>query len=367
MEFKIAKDELMRGIATVERAARAKESMPELEGIQLTAEEGRLRLVATDLELAIKCYVSADVATPGQAVLNGKVFGQIVRKLGGEDVSFRTDAAGVAVIQSGKSKFTVHTMAHDQYPALPPVDDEAMLRVTQKQLREMVRRTIFATSVDDSRPFLTGVLVEVDQEEIRLVATDSSRLAFHRGRLLEPSEKSTSAIIPVRTLTEIMRLLGDTDAQVLFSLSPGQAVFQLDGVQVISRVIDGQFPDYARAMQGTQESKFVVDRHTLLAAVERVALIVTRSAPVIRFTLEGDLLSLSAREAEVGDAFEELEVESLGPDGAAAYQARFISEMLKAVDCEKVRVELGEGLRQGRLVGVGEDDYTYIVMPVRVG
>lgn len=369
LEFVCQRDELVRGVSIVERAATAKESSMEiLEGIYVKAEGDRLLLVATDLEMSIECYVPARVIQEGAAVLSSKVFGQIVRKMAGDQVAYRTQDARVAQIRSGRSEFSIHTMAEDDFPALPEIDDDEMLAVSQGTLRRLIRHTSFAAAVDDSRPFLTGVFIEAEGDEVRLVATDSSRLAFRKGKLLRETTKPRSGIVPVRTLTELTRILeADEESVVEFSITPSQALFRLPDVRMISRVIDGQFPDYRRVFPSQQPTKLRLSRGELLAAVERVALVARRSTPVVRLSVSGDQLVLTSREADVGQAYEELAVVKEGEDNQTAYQARYLIDALRAMDSEEVVVGLGEGLRQGSIVPVGDDDYLYIVMPVRVG
>lgn len=368
MEFVCQRDELVRGISIVERAATSKESMEILEGILVKAEGDHLLLVATDLEMSIECHVPARVVHEGAAVLSSKVFGQIVRKLAGDEVTYRTDEGGVAQIRSGRSEFSIHTMVEDDFPSLPEIDDEEMLSISQGALRRLIRHTSFAAAADESRPFLTGVFIEAEGDEIRLVATDSSRLAFRKGKLRNETNELRSGIVPVRTLTELMRILeADEDEMVDFLIAKSQAVFRMTGVQVISRVIDGQFPDYRRVFPGDQPTKLRLDRSEFLSAVERVALVARRSTPVVRLAVSGDSLALSSREAEVGQAYEELAVTKEGDDTQTAYQARYLVDALRAMDADEIELGLGEGLKQGSIVPVGDDDYLYIVMPVRVG
>lgn len=368
LEFVCQREELLRGISIVERAATSKESMQILEGIYIRAEGDHLHLAATDLELSIECDVPATVVQQGEAVLGSKVLSPIVRKLVGDQLVYRTSESGVAQIESGPSHFTVHTMVADEFPALPEVESTGLWRISQGELRRLIRHTAFAAATDDSRPFLTGVFVEVEQDEIRLVATDSSRLAFRRGKLLEETDRPRSGIVPVRALSELMRILDDDDdAVVEFEITESQAVFRAAGVQMISRVIEGQFPDYRRVLATDQPTRFRLDRTQLLAAVERVALIARRSTPVVRLAVKGETLSLSSREAEVGQAYEELTVVKEGEDLETAYQARFLTEVLRAMDSDQVEVGLGDGLRQGSITPVGDENYVYIVMPVRVG
>lgn len=358
----------MRAIDTVERAAVPKEGHEQLEGIYIKAEGNRLILFATDLEISIEAHVEADVDVGGEAVLESKVFGQIVRKLSGEHVTYDTDSSGIVAIKSGRSNFSLHPMALEQYPDMPQVDERPVWTIDQASVRRMIRKTIFAVAKDDSRPYLSGSLVEVDGDEIRIVSTDSSRLAFHRGEFPGRVDQLTSAIIPSRTLSELVRVLSDDEEATLeFSLTPREVLFRLPNVRIISRVIEGRFPDYSRALDDIQVYRMVVDRRALLDAVERVALIAKRSAPVIRFTLEQGILTLTAREADVGEAVESIEVEHETEDGHASYQARFLMDVLKVMESDRVKFEFGEGLQQGRVIGLDEQNYTYIVMPVRVG
>ncbi|MFS8572174.1 MAG: DNA polymerase III subunit beta [Clostridia bacterium] len=368
MDFVCQRDDFARGITTVERAVSTKDNMPILEGIYIRAHQDGLQLIATDLEMSIECSVPARVEREGAAVLSGKVLGQIVRKFAGSEVTYRTAENGVAELASGRSRFSVHTMPEDEFPALPEVDDEEMWRIPQGALRRMIRHTAFASAADESRPFLTGVLIEVDGDELRLVATDSNRLAFHKGKLSQGAVQPRSGIVPVRALVELMRILdADEDSEVEFVVSHSQAVFRAPGVQMISRVIEGQFPDYRRVFPGQQPTRLRVDRAELLAAVERVSLIARRSTPVVRLSVSGNNLSLTSREAEVGHALEELAVVKEGDDQEAAYQSRYLAEALRAMDSDEVEVGLGHGLRQGSIAPVGDENYLYIVMPVRVG
>lgn len=368
MRFTCEQSDLAHGIATVERAVSSRDNMPILEGIFIEAEGDRLKLIATDLEMSVECHVPAHVEESGTSVLGGRVIGQMVRKLAGDQVRYVSDGAKTAEIVSGRSRFSVHTMDPDDFPSLPGIDDSEMWRIKQGTLRRMIRHTVFAAASDDSRPFLTGVYVEVSGEDVNFVATDSSRLAFYKGKLIRGSEAPRSGIVPVRALQELMRILGgDFDAEVEFAVTPSQAVFRAEGIQMISRVIEGQFPDYKRVFPTEHASKLKVGRGELLDAVERVSLVARRNTPIVKMSVQGETLALNSHEAEVGQAFEELSVKQEGVDMETAYQSRYLIDVLRAMDADDVEVCLGEGLKQGSVTPVGDDDYLYIVMPVRVG
>lgn len=368
MEFRCNRDDLAKGIATVERAVGTRDTMPILEGILITAGTNELRLAATDLEMSIECSVPAQIDTGGAVALSGKVIGQIVRKLGGDEVVYKAGERGIAHIESGRSRFSVHTLPEEEFPALPEVEGERMWRIRQGTLKQMIRQTAFATASDDSRPFMTGVLVEVEGDQIRMVATDSYRVAYREDKLLEPAPEPSSAIVPVRALQELLRILdSDDEAEVAFSVSRSQAVFRLNGAQLISRVIEGQFPNYRGVFPGDQPSKIRLSREEFLEAVERVSLVARRNAPVVKLKFSEETLHLSSREAEVGEAYEEVSVRLEGPEVETAYQSRYLTDVLRAMDADEVLIELGDGLRQGKFSPAGQDGYIYIVMPVRMG
>lgn len=369
MEFTCQHQALMQGLTAVERAVASNSPKPVLAGIYLEAKDNQLRMVATDLELSIECFVPAVVIEPGETVLDGKVLSQIVRKLDSEDVGYTSLDASMGRIQGGKARFSLHTLYADEFPTLPKIPDEKFWRISQKAFKRMVKQTIIAVSTDEAQPSLNGVLMEVENDELRMVATDVNRLAFKRGRLTESSDILAKHIIPARTLQELTRLLsGEDDSELEFMIAGTQVVFRLGTVTIISRLIEGDFPEYRRAFPQTQPTRFRVNRTAFLAAVERASLIARRSVPpVVKLVATADTLSVSSQEAQVGQVQDEVSGVNDGEPGEATYQAYFIMEALRAMDTEEVIMEIGEGLRQGSMRPVGESDFLYVLMPVRVG
>lgn len=369
MEFSCTQRAFLQGITTVERAVSSDDSVPILTGILLTADSNKLHLVATDLELGVECFVPAQVSSAGTAVLEGKVLGQIARKLEGELVSYAADEAQMASLESGLARFNLHTLPADEFPTLPTVTASSFWRMRQRDMKRMIRQTIYAAATDESRPNLTGVFLEVEGDELRMVATDVSRLAFRRAKLLAPATETSTALIPARAMQELMRMLAtDDNSTVDFVVADNQAVFRIDEVTLTSRLIEGQFPDYRRAFPAEQPTKLRLPRAALLSAVERAALIARRSIPpIITLTADGECLAISSREPDVGQVYEEVAALREGQPAEASYQAYFLTEALRAIDSDEVIMEMGEGLKQGSLRAVGDADYLYVLMPVRVG
>jgi DNA polymerase-3 subunit beta len=369
MEFTCQHQALIQGLTAVERAVAPNNPRPVLAGIYLEAKDDQLKMVATDLELSIECFVPAVVIEPGKTVLDGKVLSQIVRKLDSEDVAYTSMDASMGRIEGGKARFSLHTLDVDDYPTLPKTPEEKFWRISQKTFKRMVKQTIIAVSTDDAQPNLNGVLMEVENDELRMVATDINRLAYKRGKLAEPTDVVAKHIIPTRSLHELTRLLsGEDDSELEFMIAGTQVVFRMGSTTIISRLIEGDFPEYRRAFPQAQPTRFRLNRTAFLAAVERASLIARRSVPpVVKLVASADTLTVSSQEAQVGQVYDEVSGANDGEPGEATYQAYFIMEALRAMDTDEVIMEIGEGLRQGSIRPVGESDYLYVLMPVRVG
>lgn len=363
MKFSCERQALAAGVAVVERAVGSSDPIPEMSGIFVEAQGGRLRLAATDLELGIEYILPAQVEEEGRTVLEARFLGQLVRKVEGETVSCRLAPEGV-VIQGGRARFTVRPLDPERFPELPQVQDEDEWRVGQAVLRQMIRQTVFAAANDEARPFMSGVYTEVEGDVLRMVATDASRLAYRTAVLGEPVGKASHAIIPTRALTELLRVLDPEDpSPATVTLNESYAAFLLPGVRLVTRLREGQFPNYRAVLPKEQPIRVPVPRGPFLDAIERAALVVRKGPAFVRLALEPGLLTLRVKDPELGEAVEELEVEYTGPEQAVGFQARYLVDMLKAVDSETVILELSDSRRPGSLRPADDESYLYVVMP----
>jgi len=369
MEFTCDRESLVQAVAIVERAVATRDAMFLLTGILLDAQEGRLKLVATDLDLGIESTVPAATARPGAVVVDGRLFGQLIRKLPGQQVQLEVgEGEGLAVVRSGRAEFSLHTRAANDFPPLPDKPPVARWRVLQSLLRDMIRQTAFAAAADETRPYLTGVLFEVDGQELRLVATDSNRLAFRRGQLAEPAAESMQVIVPARTAHEVARILdAEGDATVDVLVAESHISFETGTARVVSRLLEGAYPNYRQVLPQQQPIRVRVGRDELQAAVERAALLSRKGPAVVILQVADQTLTLSAREADVGRSQEQLEVVHEGEDGQNAYQARFLLDVLRVVDTDEVQFDFMEGDKPATMRPAGEDDYLCLIMPIRLG
>lgn len=366
MKLTCQRQDLAGAVTIVERAVATKDTTEPLTGIHLSTDGHRLRLAATDLELAITCSIGADVLTPGETVLEARYFSQIVRRLPGDDVTLELLDDGQARLQSARVHYTVRTERGDKFPEVHAVEG-AGLRVPENVLRTMIRQTVFAAATDDTRPMLMGVLLEAEGSEVRMVATDSNRLALRQAALAEPVEAEQRVIVPARALQELLRILGDGEDPVDITLADNRIAFEVRGVRLASRLVEGTFPNYRHVIPDQHDGSVQLPRTVFIDALERASLLAKRAPAVATLHAEDGLLTLQAREADVGQVREELDIQQEGASSLQnAYQVRLLLDALKAMEGDDVVMDINEGDRQATMRMVSNPDFLYIVMPVRL-
>lgn len=377
MELLLDHERFSTAIALVERAVSSRDTIPALTGILVEAEEdgaAGVRLTASDLEMGVTTRIEAEIQTAGRVLLPGRLLSSIVRRLPGGDVRLALDDSGLVHLSSGSSRFQLRTMDASDFPTLPQVEGGPW-QVDARILREGLERTEFAASPEESRPVLSGVLVEVELGRFRAVATDSSRLAFYEVPLVQPEDgdapeagpaEPLHVLVPGRSLGEVKRLLAGLEEPVTLRISDHHVSFQTSTFLFFSRLIEGVFPDYRRVFPKEQAVSFAVDRLALLEALERVALVSRKGPAVVRVQVEGEHLQLESHGAEAGQADESLPLEDLQGSGRTAYQVRYLTEVLRVLSSQQVRFAFSEGDHPGTIKPLGEEGYTYVVMPVRL-
>lgn len=368
MHISCATDTLVQGVAAVERAVSSSDTQPILTGILLEAVNGNLRLTATDREIGIETVIAADVTTEGACVIDGRLLSAMVRRLSSERTSLQLEPNSQVIIRSGSTRFSVPSRSEEEFPRIKDADGSPSCTLSQSELRKLIRHTIFAVSHEETRPYLTGMLVELEGAEIHVVSTDANRLAFRKGSLTQPVSEPIKVIIPGKSFAELARLLQtDDEAQVEMAVASNQAIFSMPGTRFVTRLIEGQFPDYRRVFPASYHTKIVADRKELLAAVDRAALVARKGTPTVRLHVKENVLVLTATEAEVGELYEEMPVAQEGGDLEMSYQSRFLSDVLRVIEEPHVVIEMGDGLLPAVVYGEGDEAYRYVVMPVRVG
>jgi len=357
-----SKDELVRGLGIVGRAVSTRTSVQILSGILLEASGNELRLAATDMELSLRATVAAQVQGDGAVVLPGRTLVDIARLLPGDDVTIEhRPSESVVHVTSGSASYTLHTYNPEDFPRLPDVEAVQTFTVEREALLETINRVARAASRDESRPVLTGVLVQFAGGKLVMAATDSYRLAVKETDL-SSGAPDLEAIVPGRALTELARIAeGD---EVSIGVHENQVLFATGGAWLTTRRIDGQFPNYRQLLPESFEYELTLPRLELLDVVRRAAVMIQRATPLqLRFA-EGEL-TVIARTHDVGESKESMPVGFSGDTLEIGFNADFLRDGIDSVEGDDVRVKLISPLRPAVLQGDG-DDFTYLVMPIRL-
>ena len=358
-----AKDELAQALGVVSRALSTRSSVQILSGILLEARAGELRLAATDMELSLRAGLSAQIEGDGAIVLPGKTFVDIARLLPGDEVTIEhKPAESVVHVTAGSASYTLNTYNPEDFPRLPELEAVSTFTVERESLLETIQRVARAASRDESRPVLTGVLVQFEGGKLTMAATDSYRLAV-KETTFSGTVPDLEAIVPGRALQELARVAGSGD-EVEIGVQENQVLFSTDGVWLTTRRIDGQFPNYRQLLPESFEHELTLPRVELLDVIRRASVMIQRATPLqLRFA-EGEL-TVIARTHEVGESQESLPVAYTGDVLEIGFNADFLRDGLELLDSDDVRVKLISPLRPAVIQGEG-DDFTYLVMPIRL-
>jgi len=372
MRFKVAQEHLATGLQLVQRAVATRATVPVLSGILVQTTPEGLALTATDQEIGIRVKLPATVGEEGALVLPARL-GDIVRKIPFGEIAVETDPANnTAIVTWERSRFVIHGFPAEEFPPLPEPAEASGYTLSKAELRRMVRRTSFAVSHDDSRPVFTGILLTVEDGKIRFVATDGFRLAVAEGPIVgAEGEPKGEAILPGRALSEVARVLGEEgDGTVKVSLSENRAFFEADreGARVVCRLIEGQFPPYKQVVPKQFVTRVTCATQGFLDACERASLIARDIGQAIKVEINGSTMVISASTPDVGNAREEVPIESQGDTLEIAFNPRYLIEGLRTVETEKLSYEFTGPLSPSCLRPVGEqaDSFTYVVLPMRL-
>jgi DNA polymerase-3 subunit beta len=363
MKVTVPRDELAQRLALVARAVSTRTAVQVLLGVMLRAEDGQLHLAATDMELSLRSAVDADVDGDGAAVVPGRLLVDLVRQLPAGEVTLehRPEEAVVRV-ESGPSQSRLNSYSVEDFPRLPELEAVQTFTVEREPLLATIAQVSRAASRDESRPVLTGILVRFETGKLVMAATDSYRLSVKETAIGEGAPEF-EAIVPARALTELARVASSGE-RIQLGLHENQIIFQVDGVTLTSRRIDGQFPNYRQLLPESFEHVVPVPRAELLDVVRRTAVIVQRNSPLrLRFA-EGEL-TVSAQTQDVGESRETLPVPWDAEPLEIGFNAEFLREGIESISGDELRLKLISSLRPAVLQGEG-DDFTYLIMPIRL-
>jgi DNA polymerase III subunit beta len=365
MKINTTRQSLLDALLVVSRAVSARAALQALSGILITT-DGGARLRSTDMELGLEVGLESEVDGPGSVVLPGRLLVEVARSLPDGQVSLALREAERDIeLSAGSSRFHLRTLPADDFPRFPESEGDPV-ELPAAPLRDTINRVARAASRDEARPVLTGVLVTVDGDEMTMVATDSYRLAVKRTKLDTAVPERLEANVPARALRELARLVdADGGESVSVWLTRNQAIFRVGQTSLSSRLIDGQFPNHQQLLPESYEHEVKLPRAELLEVTRRASQLAQRNA-ALRLSFSDGELVVSAETPDLGDAREALPAPYSGDLLEIGFNPEFIRDGLESIDAEEVVLKLISPLRPGLLEPSADDDFSYLVMPIRL-
>jgi len=374
MKLSCLQENLSRGLAVVGRAVATRTTLPITNNVLLATDQSRLKLVATNLEMAISCWIGAKVEEEGAITVPARVLTEFVNSLPNDrvDISLspRTRTLG---LKCARFEARISGIDAKDFPPVPTVSEGVTVRVEADALRQGISQVAFAAATEESRPVLTGVDALFDGALLTLAAADGFRLAVYRLPLGAPVSEKSEVIIPARTLAEVNRLVTDEETvDITVNQNKGQAQFQLKDIELVSQLVQGAFPQYAQLIPQSYSSRAVVDVAEFLRATRTASIFARDSSGIVRLVMTAGSevtpgkLTISARSEEIGDDVGEVDAQIEGEEAKIAFNGKYLMEVLSVLREPRVALETTSPSSPGVLRPVGVDNYVHVVMPMFV-
>lgn len=364
MIFLCEKQKLQDAILTVQKALTGKTTMPILEGIYISATKEKVTLIGSDMDVSIETIIDADVLQEGKVVIDSKIFGEIIRKLPNSDIKIEITENDTVQITCEKSVFNVVYMNADEYPALPSVDTNTEISFPQNILKDMIKGTSFSIALDETRPILQGILFEIKENNLNLVALDGYRLAIKSEYVDSDLEKDI--VIPGKTLNEVSKILEDSEELVNITFSENHILFNLGETKIVSRLLEGKFVNYVSLLPQEHKILITVDKQQLQNGIERASLMAKEgNSNLIKFDIQEENLIITSN-SQLGKVREEVQIDLQGDQIEIAFNSKYLLDVLKNIEDEKINLELTSSVSPCIIKPNDKNNYKYLVLPVRI-
>ena len=363
MKIKVNKEAIIECLQKVQSVINPRNALPVLSNVLFKAEKGRLELTATDMSLTVRATMEAEVAEPGVTTLPAKRIFGVFRELSVDEAEMEVSDQNIASIQAGSSYFRIHGISEADYPSLPEMEDPKVFALDQAAFRNMLKLTSYAASVDANRPLLNGVLLSFKSGKLSVVATDSRRLALVEQEVEFPADAGMDLIVPLKTVEELLRTLGESGPLKILA-TPKQIAFEFDGVLIVSKLVEGTYPNFRQVIPQANGERVAMERETLLTAVRRTSQLVIDAVSGVKLTFTKNKLEILATAPDIGEARETMDVKYKGPDIAISFNPAFLMDPLKALTADEVFLDLTDDTSPG--VMRSTISFVYVLMPIRV-
>ncbi|AAK77989.1 DNA polymerase-3 subunit beta [Clostridium acetobutylicum] len=363
MKFICEKNILQEAIITAQKAVTGKSTMPVLQGILMSVQNNELTLIGSDIDLSIETKINVEVLEEGKVVLDARLLSEIIRKLPNSKVEIQTIENNCVEITCNKSKLTLVYLNPNDFPSLPEIDENSIFKINQKTLKTMIKGTIFAIAQDETRPILTGVLFEIKDSKLNLVAIDGYRLAL-RSQYID-NETSINAVIPGKTLNEVIKILED-DGDVNITFTSNHILFNLGNTKIISRLLEGEFIKYNSIIPEEYNLNIVARKEELLDCIERASLMAKDgNNNLIKLDIEDDVMIITSN-SQLGNVREEINIILQGQPLKIAFNSKYLIDVLKIMNQEEIVMNFSSSISPCIIKNKENDDSTYLILPVRL-
>ena len=367
MKLNVTQENLAKALGTVGRVVSSRSSLPVLSNILLSTDTNRLRLAATNLEIGVTYWIGCKVEQEGAVTAPARLFGEFVSGLPAGNLEISASEANITVTTPHYNS-QINGISAEEFPLIPEVKADPIVTLPANVLKDAIAQVVIAASPDENRPVLAGVYMYIEEGNLILVATDSYRLAERMIELPKDHTGELNAIVPARTMQELVRILGDTDSDVSMYLADNQVMFQLDNVEMVSRLIEGQFPNYQQIIPSEEKTVATLATNELGRITKMANLFARENAGSIKVEVqaEGEIRIMSSA-SQVGENTSSAECEVGGDDGEISLNARYLSDALAVIKTKQVSFSMSGKLNPCviRPEGDDADDYIHIVMPLR--
>ena len=377
MKLSCLQENLSKGLAVVSRAVATRSTLPVTQNVLISTDQSRLKLSATNLEIAITTWIGASIEDEGAITLPARILTEFVNTLEGDKIDFSLpEGNGILNISSGRSKATINGIDAEEFPPIPTVLDGIRAVVNAGVLKKAISRVAFAAATEESRPVLTGVELKIEGNDFSLAAADGFRLAVQKDKLTEPIDGNIEVIIPARTMNELNRLVSDDSEEIEVVMTPtrGQILFRSGDIEIVSQLLQGNFPNYQQLLPEEHSTRSIFDTNALQRAVRSASIFARDGSNIVRMQLvppteedDNGKALISARSEEVGDNEDVVDAESLeGEESKIAFNSRYLMDVLAVLDKGNVVLETTTASSPGVFKPVEDDGYTHVVMPMFV-
>lgn len=367
MHIRVERDAFVDALGPVQGVVEAKKALPILSHVLLDAHHDGLSLFGTDLDVGLRKHVGAEVLTPGSVTLSAKKLYEVAKELPSAAIELQADTDLQVAISCQRSHFRMKGLSRDEFPSMPDPRGSDELLLPPKVFRDILHKTLFAVSSDQTRYALTGVLLQANSSSLHVVATDGHRLALIR--MPRPTSSGTAvidALIPKKAMVEAVKLAKDDAPDVRIQLSENQLILQQETTTLVARLIDGQFPNYDQVVPSYTPQQVDISREGLYGALRRTTAIMGERTTPTEFDFQSGRLLISCVNMDLGEAHEEVEIAYAGEGMKVGFNARYILDFLAAVDSETITLHLTDPLSPSIFRSAGDETYSCVIMPMRI-